>query len=88
MLSVNEKKEIVAKFGKDQNDTGSVQVQVAILTAEIAQLNEHNKANIHDFSAKRSLVAKVAQRRSLLAYLKRTNLEAYAKLVADLGLRA
>ncbi len=87
MLSAIEKKAIVEKYGKDAKDTGSVQVQCAILTAEIQALNEHNKANIHDFSAKRSLVAKVAQRQSLLKYLKKNDSEAYAKLIASLGLR-
>ncbi len=87
MLSAIEKKQIVEKYGKDAKDTGSVQVQCAILTAEIQALNEHNKTNIHDFSAKRSLVAKVAQRQSLLKYLKKTDAEAYAKLIASLGLR-
>lgn len=87
MLNANEKKAIVEKYGKNSKDTGSVEVQCAILTAEIQALNEHNKSNIHDFSAKRSLVAKVAQRQSLLKYLKKTDAESYSKLIASLGLR-
>ncbi len=87
MLSTIEKQELVKKYGKNEHDTGSSAVQVAILTAEIKKLNEHNSTNIHDFSAKRSLVEKVAKRRSHLDYIKKHDLEAYADLIKELGLR-
>ncbi|MCR5786934.1 MAG: 30S ribosomal protein S15 [Acholeplasmatales bacterium] len=86
-LSTIEKKEIVKKFGKNEQDTGSTQVQVALLTAEIAKLNQHNSSNIHDFAANRGLLIKVGQRKALLNYLKKTDKEAYAKLLKDLNLR-
>ena len=86
-LSKEVKQEIIAKYGKDGKDTGSVQVQVAILTAEINQLNEHFATHIHDFHSKRGLMIKIGHRKSLLAYLKKNDLKAYEELTASLGLR-
>ena len=86
-LSKGVKQEIIAKYGKDSKDTGSVQVQVAILTAEINQLNEHFATHIHDFHSKRGLMIKIGHRKSLLAYLKKNDLKAYESLIAKLGLR-
>ena len=86
-LSKEVKQEIIAKYGKDSKDTGSVQVQVAILTAEINQLNEHFATHIHDFHSKRGLMIKIGHRKSLLAYLKKNDLKAYESLIAKLGLR-
>ena len=86
-LSKEVKQEIIAKYGKDSKDTGSVQVQVAILTAEINQLNEHFATHIHDFHSKRDLMIKIGHRKSLLAYLKKNDLKAYEELTASLGLR-
>ncbi len=86
-LSKEVKQEIIAKYGKDSKDTGSVQVQVAILTAEINQLNEHFATHIHDFHSKRGLMIKIGHRKSLLAYLKKNDLKAYEELTASLGLR-
>lgn len=86
-LSKEVKQEIIAKYGKDSKDTGSVQVQVAILTAEINQLNEHFSTHIHDFHSKRGLMIKIGHRKSLLAYLKKNDLKAYEELIASLGLR-
>lgn len=86
-LSKNEKVELVKKFGKDEKDTGSVQVQVALLTNRIKQLTAHLKANDKDHTARRSLLVLVGQRKSLLRYLENQDREAYLKLVADLGLR-
>lgn len=86
-LTAVEKKEIVKKFGKNEQDTGSSAVQVAILTEEISRLNKHLANNHHDFTSSRVLLVKVAQRRSLLAYIKKNNLEEYSKLVSALGLR-
>lgn len=87
MLSTEKKAEIVKEFGKNAKDTGSTQVQVAILTAEINQLNVHFESHIHDFHSKRGLLCKIGQRRALLDYLKKSDLKAYEALIAKLGLR-
>jgi len=87
MLNKNEKANIVKKFGKSAADTGSVEVQVALLTKRITDLNAHLKANHGDATAKRSLMELVGKRRSLLAYLASTDHAAYEKLIASLGLR-
>ncbi len=81
------KAEVVKKFGKNEKDTGSVQVQVALLTKRIADLTAHLKANDKDHTARRSLLILVGQRKSLLAYLEREDRDAYIKLIAELGLR-
>ncbi len=86
-LTKEQKAEIVSNYGKDAKDTGSTQVQIAILTAEINQLNEHLAVHFHDFHSKRGLLMKVGQRRSLLQYLKNNDAEAYKALIAKLGLR-
>ena len=86
-LTAIEKKEIVKKYGKNEQDTGSSAVQVAILTEEISRLNKHLANNHKDFTSNRVLLVKVAQRRSLLAYIKKNNIEEYAKLIESLGLR-
>lgn len=87
MLTKEVKQEIIAKYGKDAKDTGSIEVQVAILTAEINQLNEHFQTHIHDFHSKRGLMCKIGHRKSLLAYLKNKDLKAYEALIESLGLR-
>ena len=87
MLSKVEKAEIVKKFAKDEKDTGSVEVQIALLTAKIKALTAHLKANDKDNTARRGLLILVGQRKGLLAYLERTNREGYARLIAELGLR-
>ena len=79
MITKEQKQEIVAKYGKDANDTGSTEVQIALLTARINDLNGHFKANPKD--------KMVGQRRNLLAYLKSKDIEAYRKLIESLGLR-
>lgn len=86
-LTKLQKEDIIKKFGKDAKDTGSTAVQIAILTAEINQLNEHLSVHTHDFHSRRGLLIKVGQRRSLLNYLNNTNLEEYTKLIQTLGLR-
>ena len=86
-LTKERKAELVKKFGKSENDTGSVQVQVALLTDQIVALTAHLKANKKDAASQRGLMKLVGQRRSLLAYLQRTDREAYLKLIAELGLR-
>lgn len=86
-LSKSKKAEIVKKFAKSEKDTGSVEVQVALITEKIKSLTAHLKANDKDNTARRGLFVLVGQRKSLLAYLERTNRDAYAKLIAELGLR-
>ena len=81
------KKEIIATYGKDENDTGSAEVQIALLTAEINELNTHFQTHIHDFHSKRGLMIKIGHRKSLLTYLKNNDLQAYEELVKSLGLR-
>ena len=81
------KQDIIKNFARDEKDTGSTEVQVAILTAEINQLNEHFQTHTHDFHSKRGLMVKIGQRKSLLNYLKNKDLKAYEALIAKLGLR-
>lgn len=86
-LTVQQKAEIVAKYGKTPTDTGSTEVQIALLTAEINQLNAHFAVHKHDFHSRRGLMTKVGQRRSLLNYLQKKDFKAYQTLIASLGLR-
>lgn len=88
MALTKERKEALVKdFGRGKNDTGSVEVQVAILTEEIKELTDHLKTHIHDFHSKRGLLQKVGRRKSLLAYLKREDVVRYRELIEKLGLR-
>ncbi len=86
-LAKTRKEELVKEFGRGNKDTGSVEVQVAILTEEIKELTEHLKEHKHDFHSKRGLLQKVGKRKSLLEYLKRTDVVRYRKLIEKLGLR-
>ena len=88
-MSINfkNKKEIVAKYGKNEQDTGSTEVQIAMLTQKIAELTEHLKSNKKDFATKRGLLMMVGRRKGLLSYLKSKDLEGYRALVKKLGLR-
>ncbi len=86
-LSAQQKAEIVAKFGRSATDTGSPEVQVALYTTQINHLQDHFKTHIHDHHSRRGLLRMVSQRRKLLDYLKRKDVAAYTKLIADLGLR-
>lgn len=81
------KLDIIRRFGKDERDTGAPAVQVALLTARITELTEHLRAHNKDHHSRRGLLKLVGQRRRLLDYVKRSDLEAYRKLIADLGLR-
>lgn len=81
------KAELVKKFGKDEKDTGSSRVQIAILTDEINDLTEHLKVHKHDYHSKRGLLMKVGKRRSLLDYLKRTDVVSYRELIKELNIR-
>ena len=87
MISAEAKKEIIEKYGRSEGDTGSPEVQVALLTARINDLNEHFKTHPKDHHSRRGLLKMVGQRRNLLAYLKSKDIERYRKLIESLGLR-
>ena len=87
MLKKEKKESIIKEYAIKEGDTGSVEVQVALLTEEIKILTEHLKVNIHDFHSKRGLLMKVGKRRSLLEYLKKTDVNRYRELIKRLGLR-
>jgi small subunit ribosomal protein S15 len=86
-LTKEQKTELSTKYGRGPNDTGSADVQIAILTASINQLTEHLKVHKKDHHSRRGLLMQVGQRRRLLAYLSGKDIERYRKLIADLGLR-
>jgi small subunit ribosomal protein S15 len=86
-LTVEAKQEIVTRFGRDQSDTGSTQVQVALLTARINHLTEHLRDHKKDHHSRRGLLMLVGQRRRLLNYLQKKDLEGYRSLIRELGLR-
>ena len=87
MVSKEQKEQIIKDFGRTAGDTGSPEVQVAILTARINDLTDHFKANPKDHHSRRGLLKMVGQRRGLLAYLKKTDIERYRTLIERLGLR-
>jgi len=86
-LEKQQKAKITSEFGLHEKDTGSTEVQVAVLTARINQLTEHMANNRHDFHTKRSLLKLVGHRRRLLAYLRKEDASRYQNLIARLGLR-
>jgi small subunit ribosomal protein S15 len=86
-LTKDDKAELVARFGKDGQDTGSTKVQVALLTQRITELTEHMKVHSHDHHSRRGLLKLVGRRRRLLTYLQRHDLEGYRALIKELGLR-
>lgn len=87
MLTIENKAEIIKKYQRTEGDTGSTEVQVALLTARIEDLQNHFNANKKDHHSRRGLLRLVSNRRRLLEYLKRTNFESYRSLIAELGLR-
>ncbi len=87
MISKEKKAEIITKYGRTPEDTGSPEVQIALLTERITELTEHLKVNKKDHHSRRGLVKMVGQRRRLLEYLKKKDLESYRKLIESLGLR-
>ena len=86
-LTVERKREIVERFGNDERDTGSTEVQVALLTERINDLTEHLREHTKDHHSRRGLLMLVGQRRRLLNYLRRSNLDRYRTLIGELGLR-
>ena len=87
MIAKDKKQAIIAEYGLKEGDTGSPEVQVAILTARIQELTEHLKENQKDHHSRRGLLKMVGQRRGMLAYLKEKDIERYRTLIAKLGLR-
>ena len=86
-LDKAKKASIIKEYGQDKNDTGSVEVQVAILTSEINELTEHMKVHTHDYHSKLGLLKKVGKRKSLLNYLKNNDVKRYKELIKKLNLR-
>jgi len=86
-LDKKQKGNIITSFARSEGDTGSTEVQVAILSHRIRELTGHMVTNRHDFSTQRGLLKLVGHRRHLLAYLKRENVGRYNKLIRNLGLR-
>ena len=87
MLSAEQKSKIVAEYSRGTNDTGSPEVQVALLSAKIDDLSEHFKVHIHDHHSRQGLLRMVSQRRKLLDYLKDKDINRYRDVIAKLGLR-
>ncbi len=86
-ITAERKQELIKEHGRGSDDTGSPEVQVALLTERINMLTEHFKKHVKDFHSRRGLLRLVSQRRSQLDYLKRSNVEAYRSLIERLGLR-
>ena len=86
-INLKNKQEIISKFGKNEKDSGSIEVQVAMLSQKINELTEHLKNNAKDFQAKRGLLMMVGKRKRMLVYLKNNDLEQYRRLVKCLKLR-
>jgi small subunit ribosomal protein S15 len=87
MISKERKAEIIKQYGRTPEDTGSPEVQIALLSERIDELTEHLKNNKKDHHSRRGLLKMVGQRRGLLEYLKKTNIEGYRALIERLGLR-
>ncbi len=86
-LAKEKKEQIIKEFAKSENDTGSAEVQIAILTNEINELTEHLKVHIHDYHSRRGLLKKVGQRRNMLQYLAKKDIQSYREVIKKLGLR-
>ena len=87
MIAKDKKQAIIKEYGRSEGDTGSPEVQIAILTARINELTDHFKANPKDHHSRRGLLKMVGQRRGLLEYLKKNDIEGYRELIARLGIR-
>ena len=86
-LTAEDKRELTARFGRDENDTGATVVQIALLTRRINHLTEHVRTHKHDHHSRRGLLMLVGRRRRFLNYLQKSDLEGYRTLVRELGLR-
>ena len=86
-LTAEDKRELTARFGRDESDTGATEVQIALLTKRINHLTEHLREHKHDHHSRRGLLMLVGQRRRLLNYLQRKDVDRYRSLIQELGLR-
>jgi small subunit ribosomal protein S15 len=86
-ISAEQKQEIISKHARSEGDTGSAEVQIALLTARITNLSEHFKSNNHDHHSRQGLLKMVSSRRKMLDYLKKSDITRYRELIAELGLR-
>jgi small subunit ribosomal protein S15 len=86
-LTQEKKQELISKYGRSEGDTGSTEVQVALLTERINELTEHLRSHRKDHHSRRGLLMLVGKRRRLLQYLERSDLDRYRQVVSDLGLR-
>ena len=87
MITAERKREILKQYGKGEKDTGSSEIQIALLTERIRELTEHFKTHKTDDHSRRGLLKLVGRRRKLLDYLKKKNVESYKKLIGELGIR-
>jgi ribosomal protein S15, bacterial/organelle len=87
MISQEKKAQVIAEYGRKEGDTGSPEVQIALLTTRINELTDHFKEHKKDHHSRRGLLKMVGKRRGLLAYLKKTDIESYRNLIGRLGLR-
>ena len=87
MLAKEKKQAIIAEYGRTPNDTGSPEVQIAVLTARIQEFTQHLKENPKDHHSRRGMLKMIGQRRGLLSYLKKIDIERYRSLIERLGLR-
>ncbi|HCH61006.1 30S ribosomal protein S15 [Leuconostoc lactis] len=86
-LTQERKNEIIKEYARHEGDTGSAEVQIAVLTADINELNAHMATHKHDFHSQRGLMKKIGRRRNLLRYLRNTDIQRYRELIQRLGLR-
>ena len=86
-LTKEAKQEIIKNFAKSEKDTGSAEVQIAILSKEIEELTEHLKVHTHDYHSRRGLLKKVGHRRNMLQYLAKKDIQSYREVIKKLGLR-
>jgi len=86
-ITADKKQELIKEFGRDEKDSGSPEIQVAIMTHRIIELTEHLKSHKHDFASRKGLLTLVSKRTRLLRYLQRTNRDSYLALIKKLGLR-
>ena len=86
-MNLKNKQEIIKQYGKNEKDSGSTAVQVALMSQKISELTEHLKSNKKDFATKRGLLMMVGQRKRLLAYVKKQDLQKYRDLIKELGIR-
>ena len=87
MLTKNQKNDIIKKYAQHDGDTGSTEVQVAILTADIKEVTQHMREHKNDHSSQRGLMKKIGHRRNLLRYIRNNDVKNYRKLIKSLGLR-